>query len=57
MRELIIVTIYTAFIIMIMALIFVFKGGTPSNACEYNIDDNANVVPCGNSGQLFVAKM
>ena len=57
MRELILVTIYTAFIIMIMALIFVFKGVTSSNACEFRIDDNANVVFCGSSDQLFVAKM
>jgi len=46
MRELIIVTIYTAFIIMIMALIFVFKGVTSSNACNVHIDDKANVVRC-----------
>ena len=47
MREFLIVTIYAAFMLMIMAVIVVFFGVTaPINACELNIDGNGNIVRC-----------
>jgi hypothetical protein len=47
MREFLIVTIYTAFMLFVMAAIVVFIALTsPGNACESHADANGNIVRC-----------
>lgn len=47
MRGVLIVTIYTAFMLLIMAVIILFIGVTsPINACESHIERNATIVRC-----------
>jgi hypothetical protein len=47
MREFLIVTIYAAFMLFVMAAIVVFIGLTsPINACESHTDGNDNIVRC-----------
>jgi hypothetical protein len=47
MREFLIVTIYAAFLLFVMAAVVVFIGLTsPINACESHTDANGNIVRC-----------
>ena len=47
MRELLIVTVYAACMLMVMAVIVAFIAVTsPINACETHMDGNGNIVRC-----------